>query len=298
MDLLLPDIIKKYIDKSIENIVSFNNDNKPKGANFIQPTHILEPDLSFKTNGEPAIDINHVQDGYVVAQAISAARLKFQVRQENQIYNYDLPNNGTQTVYPLNMGNGHYKFRIMQNVSGNNYFELYSVETDVSLTSEFAPFLIANLYCNYNKSSTCVNKARELTKQVSNVAEAVKVICEFVAINITYDSTKAKELAHKSGYIPNPDETLATGKGICFDYTSLSAAMLRSLGIPTKIVTGYVGCDKVYHSWIMVYINGTWHSTNFIINPNVWSLCDITFASTGVTQFVGNENSYIERFIY
>lgn len=248
MDLLLPDIIKKYIDKSIENIVSFNNDNKPKGANFIQPTHILEPDLGFKTNGEPAININHVQDGYVVVQAASAARLKFQVRQKDEVYNYDLPNNGTQTVYPLNMGNSHYKFRIMQNVSGNNYFELYSVETDVSLTSEFAPFLITNLYCNYNKLSACVNKARELTKQVSNVAEAVKVICEFVATNITYDNTKAKELAHKSGYIPNPDETLATGKGICFDYTSLSAAMLRSLGIPTKIVTGYVGCDRVYHS--------------------------------------------------
>ena len=244
MNLLLPDIIKKYIDKSIENIVSF----EPKGANFIQPTHILEPDLGFKINGEPAININHVQDGYVVAQASSATRLKFQVRQEGQIYNYDLPNNGIQTVYPLNMGNSYYKFRIMQNVSGNNYFELYSIGADVSLTSEFAPFLIANLYCDYNKSSACVNKAYELTKQVSNVAEAVKVICEFVATNITYDSTKAKELAHKSGYIPNPDETLAIGKGICFDYTSLSAAMLRSLSIPTKIVTGYVGCDKVYHS--------------------------------------------------
>lgn len=248
MNLLLPDIIKKYIDKSIENIISFNNDNKPKGVNFIQPTHILEPDLSFKINGEPTIDINHVQDGYVVAQATSAARLKFQVRQQSQIYNYDLPNDGTQTVYPLNMGNGHYIFRIMQNVFGNNYFELYSIGADVSLTSEFAPFLITNLYCDYNKSSACVSKARELTKQVSNVAEAVKVICEFVATNITYDSVKAKELAYKNGYIPNPDETLATGKGVCFDYTSLSAAMLRSMGIPTKIMTGYVGCDKVYHS--------------------------------------------------
>ena len=268
------------------------------GADFSQPSSVPEPDLGSATGGEPAVNVDHAQDGYVVAQAASGARLKFQVNMGDQTYNYDLPNDGTQTVFPLNMGNGYYTFRIMQNTSGSNYVELYATAADVSLASEFSPFLIANLYCNYTASSACVAKARELTGQAANVAEAVKAICEFVAGNVTYDNDKARELAEKSGYVPDPDETLATGRGICFDYASLSAAMLRSVGIPAKVMTGYVGKDEIYHAWIMVYIDGTWHSAKFVVDPNTWSRCDVTFASTGATKYVGDASAYTDRYTY
>lgn len=58
--------------------------------------------------------------------------------------------------------------------------------------------------------------------------------------------------------MPNPDETLASRSGICFDYASLAAAMLRSLGIPCQVITGYVGPESLYHAWNMVYIDGSW----------------------------------------
>ncbi len=275
-----------------------SSSGETSGAAFEVPKEIVEPDLPPDAQGEPAIDWTQSGDGYVTAQAESAARLKFQVKKGDQTYNYDLPNDGTRTVYPINMGDGSYSFRIMQNTSGSNYVELYSVDTDVMLKSEFKPFLVSNMFCNYSGKSDCVSKVRELVSQATNCAEVVKMVCEYVAANVTYDNPKAAQLATSSGYVPDPDETLKTGKGVCFDYASLSAAMLRSMGIPTKIMTGYVGKDEVYHAWIMVYIDGSWQTVQFKVDPNTWSRCDVTFASTGASQYVGDASAYTDRYTY
>ena len=50
-------------------------------------------------------------------------------------------------------------------------------------------------------------------------------------------------------------KTLRTGRGICFDYASLTAAMLRSQNIPARLEIGYSG--DVYHAWISVYTEET-----------------------------------------
>ena len=39
--------------------------------------------------------------------------------------------------------------------------------------------------------------------------------------NISYDEEKARTV--ESGYLPDVDETLESGKGICFDYAALNA---------------------------------------------------------------------------
>ena len=123
-------------------------------------------------------------------------------------------------------------------------------------------------------------------------------MCTFVADHVKYDNAKAAKLAQQSGYMPDPDDTLKTGTGICLDYASLSAAMLRSMGIPTKLMTGYVGKDEVYHAWIMVYIDGTWKASVFDVKSKTWSRCDVTFASTGATQYVGDASAYVDRYTY
>ncbi|MBQ3302292.1 MAG: transglutaminase domain-containing protein, partial [Eggerthellaceae bacterium] len=199
---------------------------------------------------------------------------------------------------PINMGDGSSLFRVMQNTEGKNYVEVERAEADVTLTSEVAPFLIPNQICSYVASSDCVAKARELTSDSSNEGEAVEAICTYVVKNVAYDKAKAAELATATGYIPDPDETLSTGKGICFDYAALSAAMLRSMGLPAKVITGYVGQEQLYHAWIMVYIDGTWKTASFSVTPNTWSRCDVTFASTGATQYTGSGSSYTDRYTY
>lgn len=265
------------------------------GAAFDPPGQLAMPIVS--TDSED-IDTSHLADGYVVAHLSSAARLKFQVVTDAMTYNYDLANDGTSAVFPLNMGDGTYRFRLMKNTSGNDYVEAESVESDVTLSSEFAPFVIPNQYCDYDEDSACVAKARELTKDVDNQGEAIKRVCEFVVEHVGYDTDKARELSNATGYIPNPDETLASGSGVCFDYASLGAAMLRSLGFPTKIITGYVSPGDLYHAWIMVYVDGSWKTGEFSVTADEWSRVDLTFAASGESEFTGDGASYTERYVY
>ena len=267
----------------------------PSGAAFEPPDSVLLPEVA--AEGQP-IDISHVAQGYVVASYSSAARLKFQVSRGDMAYNYDLPNDGTPTVFPVNMGDGAYLFRVMKNVDSSNYVEVESTEADVALESEFAPFVIPNQFCNYNDASACVAKARELTAEAANQGEAVQCVCEYIMENVSYDTAKAEQVSTVAGYIPDPDETLASGKGVCFDYASLGAAMLRSLGFPTKIITGYVSPGDLYHAWIMVYVDGTWKTGEFSVNPDTWSRVDLTFAASGSTEFTGDGTSYTDRYVY
>lgn len=267
-----------------------------EGVDFNQPSEVTMPDTSGVSG--TAIDTSGVSQGYVCAAGSSDSRLKFQVSKDGETYNYDLSNDGTATIYPMNMGSGSYVFRIMQNVEGSNYVELYATSADVVLADEFNPYLIPNMFCSYRSDSACVSMARDLTRDVVNVGEAVRAVCTWVADNVSYDRAKAEELSKGTGYVPNPDDTLRSKKGICFDYASLSAAMLRSMGIPTKIVTGYVGQDNLYHAWIMVYIDGIWQSAQFSVDRNTWSRCDVTFASTGSTKYTGDASAYTDKYTY
>ena len=277
--------------------------DETSGASFEETTSIADAafDAGAAVDGNGAsIDVSHASDGYVAVSAQATSRLKFQVTSGQASYNYDLPQDGSAIACPLSFGNGSYTFRVMQNTSGSNYVELFSTTADVELTSEFAPFLRPNVYCDYDADSACVAKARELVANASNQGEAVRAICEYVVDNVTYDDDKAAQLKDSSGYVPNPDDTLSSGTGICFDYASLGAAMLRSQGIPAKIVTGYVSPNGIYHAWIMVHVDGTWKSAQFSVTPNTWSRVDLTFAasSDGNSGNVGDGKDYTDRFVY
>ena len=115
-----------------------DRDAPATGSEFSQPAAPRMP--SPNLDGDPAIDVSHVNEGYVSARATDAARLKFQVKSGDMTYNYDLPNTGEEAVFPINMGSGTYEFRIMRNTEGSNYVELMSEPAEVALESEFVPF--------------------------------------------------------------------------------------------------------------------------------------------------------------
>lgn len=244
------------------------------------------------------IDVSHASEGYVCAQGTSSSRLKLLVSLGDAAQNYDMPSDGSPIAVPLTSGNGDYTVRVMQNTTGNSYVELARATASAQMADEFAPFLLPNVYCGYAADSACVAKARELTADASTQADAVAAVCGYIVENVAYDEEKAAELSGSSGYVPDPDATLSAGKGICFDYASLGAAMLRSLGIPTRIVTGTVSPDNVYHAWIEVYIDGTWQSKYFDVEANTWSRLDLTFAAGGTTSYVGDGKTYTTRYVY
>lgn len=278
------------------------SDGTTAGPSFSLPSEVaLSPSSLTAADATEVgtIDTSTAAQGYVTVCAKGTARLKFQVVSGEMSYNYDIPLDGTPITVPLNMGNGAYSLHVMQNTSGSNYVELSSEKIDVSLESEFAPFLRPNMFCNYDASSACVKQAYDLVANAANEGDALQAVCDYITSHVTYDHDKAEKLATTSGYVPNPDETLSTGKGICFDYASLGAAMLRSVGIPCRVVTGYVSPDDIYHAWIVVYIDGSWRSAQFSVDKETWTRIDLTFAAASdESQYIGDGKSYTERYTY
>ncbi len=245
------------------------------------------------------IDVSNASLGYVAASAQNSSRMKLLITKDGAQYNYDLPGDGAPISAPLNMGNGSYDVQVMQNTSGSSYVAVNSVSVDVELASEFEPFLRPNVYCDYDADSACVAKADELSAGAQNQGDVLRSIYTWIAQNIAYDTAKAERLADATGYVPDPDATLAEGSGICFDYVSLGAAMLRSQGIPTKIITGYVSPDNIYHAWNMVYLDGSWKSVQVSVDPETWTRIDLTFAAAGGSErYVGDAKEYTDRYTY
>lgn len=250
------------------------------------------------TDGVSYLDMSHAAEGYFGASTTNASKMKLQVVCGDASYNYDLPGDGEPIIVPANMGNGTYKLRVMQNTSGNRYVELFAASADVALTDATLPYIRPNVYCDYSQTSACVTLANQLCANATSDSDAFDKIYDYVTKNISYDYNKADFWATATGYEPNPDETLASGKGICFDYASLTAAMLRSQGIPTKIITGYVAPDNIYHAWDMIYIDGSWSSLHISAPSGSWGRADLTFAANGASSSIGNGTSYTDRYTY
>lgn len=273
------------------------------GPAFQRPSLELSPfDASAAVDSNGAlIDASHLAEGYVAVSATSSSRLKFQITNNatGLEYNFDLPNDGTPISCPLTMGDGTYSFTAWENSSGQRYAYLGSVEDQaVTMANEFQPFIRPSVYCNYDADSKSTELANELCADAQNEGEALQAIYDWIVHNIAYDEAKAAELASATGYIPSPDDTVDSGSGICFDYASLAAAMLRSQGIPCKIVTGSVSPDNIYHAWNMVYIDGTWINAAIDVQQNAWTRIDTTFAAGSGSGYVGDGTSYTDQYTY
>ena len=244
------------------------------------------------------LDVSSLDQGYVAVSAVSNMRLKFQVIKDETTYNYDLPSDGTPGIFPLQGGNGSYRFRVMENVVDKKYSELYSFTCDVRMQDEFQPFLRPSTYINYTRDSACVRKAAELAAGCSDELGLVSAVYNFVCSQVTYDREKAATV--KSGYLPVPDETMNSGKGICFDYAALAASMLRSQGIPTKMIFGYVAPQGLYHAWNMFYTpQSGWVTVSFEVRGENWTRMDLTFSANGAdATFIGDGSNYSDVYYY
>ncbi len=249
-------------------------------------------------NGDVLLDLSAVSQGYVAVAGWSPARLKFQVISGESTYTYDIYSDGTPSIFPLQCGDGLYTFRVMENVTDSQYAQLYATEAEVALEDPFQPYLRPSAYANYSQDSACVKKAAKLAKKAEDALGVVSAVYDYICKSVKYDYPKAANV--QSGYLPNPDETLETGMGICFDYASLAAAMLRSQGIPAKVIFGYVSPDGLYHAWNMFYTEKTgWVTVGYKVQKNDWNRLDLTFAANGADEsFIGDGGNYVDVYFY
>jgi transglutaminase-like putative cysteine protease len=183
-------------------------------------------------------------------------RHKVMIVKADKVYTYDLQVAGQSQTFPLQSGNGAYEVTMLEQASGTQYQKIGSTSVNLQAASDNAVFLGSVQNVNWKDSKTAAALAKKLTAGKKTDTAKAKAIHEYVTAHIGYDFKKAKSLG--SLYLPSADQTLSSQKGICYDYASLMGVMLRSSGIPTKLVMGSTTYVKEYHAWNEIYLNGRW----------------------------------------
>ena len=230
------------------------------------------------------LDISDRDKGYTVASYDgNSEKVNIQLTgPDGIVYKYFVTGEDGETVLPLTGGDGTYALEVYENIADDQYSALLNDTFDVSLESDFLPFLYPNQYVNFTEDSKAVKLAETLAEKATDDLEVLQNIFQYVTENITYDYAKAENVAY--GYLPDIDETLESKTGICFDYAALMCAMLRCRGIPAKLDIGYTN-NGIYHAWISTYLKDKGWVDNVVeFDGDSWQLMDPTMISEAKTQ--------------
>lgn len=224
--------------------------------------------MTFASAAQAPLFDTHKLDTGIVAISYNAQtdnKLKVMVEKSGKKVTYDLKNDGTTENFPLQMGDGEYKVSVLENIAGTKYKFISSEQVSLSLNNDNQVYLASVQNINWNYEMAAIKKAAELTKGLKTDTEKIGAIYQYLISNVTYDYDKLATL--RNDYVPNIDNIIASGKGICYDYSSVFAAMLRSQGIPAKLVKGYTPSVNGYHAWNEIYNSET----------GKWTVVDTTY---------------------
>ena len=189
-------------------------------------------------------------------------KIKLEVSCGSNLIYYNLAANGGIEDFPLQYGDGEYMARIMEQIDGKEYYAAEYRTFDVMLDDEYRVYLNSVQNIDWDYDMEPIHDVRYIVADSLGESDALLPDCtddiyNYVVDNIRYDADKVFDLLYD--YLPDIVGTYTTSEGICYDYASLFAAMLRSVGIPTKLVKGYASyAPDTYHAWNEVYIEGEW----------------------------------------
>lgn len=213
---------------------------------------------AYAADSKDWLDLGNIDNGSVSIQykVNPDLKTKLLIVKGKEQYTYNLLADSKDNTFSLQLGNGDYTISLLEHTSGNKYRLVHKETVNLNLKDSSIVFLNSVQNVSWNDSSKAVLKAKELTQNKTTDAEKVKAIYDFVISNIKYDN----QLAVKSpnDYIPQIERTFITKKDICYGYSALFAAMLRSVDIPAKLVMGNTEYVTTYHAWNEVYLNGSW----------------------------------------
>ena len=271
----------------------------------ISTSNVFTPSTGdvFEQRGGVTVDTSNVSSGYIMIRYEgSASRVIARIEKPgaDQPYDFNLTRGGQWDVFTMTRGNGTYTVTVLENVQGQMFATILTTTVEVVLTDPALPFLHPNQYVNFNANSQAVALAARLAEGAENDLDVVRRVYEYIIRNIVYDHELAAQITAGmvTTYIPDIDRTLQLGRGICFDYAALTAAMLRAQHIPTRLEIGFVS-GGIYHAWISVYTEETgWiHAIQF---GEGWALMDPTFSASGpgFEEFIGDATNYDYLFLH
>ena len=213
------------------------------------------PQQTMVTNssGSLLVDASGAPNGYFFASISYQTnhRLKLRVIKDGTTFTYDLKTDTSYELFPLQLGTGYYEIHLYENISGKKYAMAGSLGLYVTMENQEAAFLVPNQYLNYTKASEAVAKADEICAGKGE-KEAYDAVCKFMSTSFVYDFIKAVTI--KPSMLPDIDGSFAKRMGICQDLSAITCAMLRTQGIPARMIIGYA--DSQYHAWTTAKVNG------------------------------------------
>jgi transglutaminase/protease-like cytokinesis protein 3 len=127
----------------------------------------------------------------------------------------------------------------------------------------------------------------------SNDGEFVKLATKMIAgetdsylaaLRISAEVHKLMKPNASIGVLRDAKEILATKEGVCRDYATLAATLMRAAGIPTKLVTGavYSGDGFYYHAWVEANVGDVWVALDPTLGGGLANATHIKFAEGNV----------------
>ncbi len=198
------------------------------------------------------LDKSELEKGIVTVNYKTDAKslAKVRVIKKSTQYIYDLKDG---MRLPLQSGNGSYTIEILLNVEGNKYRKAAEETVEYITDNGKSIYLQSNAVVNWQSDMKAVAKAEKLTENAKTDSEKVLAVYNYIVKNVKYDTKKARTV--EAGYIPSVNDIFKTNLGICYDYSVLFASMLRSVGVPVKVLMGTSSDVTEYHSWNQVYLS-------------------------------------------
>lgn len=221
--------------------------------------------MSFSAYADASMfDLNNSSLGIVKInyQAPNNKPVKIMIQNGDQVAYYSY---GKVNQFPLVFGSGNYTIGIFENISGNDYQSVDMIEKNIVITNDFNSFSEKSEMVYWTQAQELAQTAKRLTSQSGSNQEKALLIYQYLVKIMSYDNDKAASVTE--AYDVNAQSIFEGQKGICLDFSVLYASMLRSVGVPTKVVKGYKTDIESYHAWNEVYNEMTKN----------WMTIDITY---------------------
>lgn len=145
--------------------------------------------------------------------------------------------------------------------------EIFSIRSN---SGEVLDYFLQPDYMVDSENSQIVSTAKSITKGITNDYDRVVAVHDWVAKNICYDYDGLYGRTDEVEYIAS--DVLKSKKSVCQGFADLSAALLRAVNIPTRVVDGYalgIGStsewtddifdnETINHAWNEAYVDGRW----------------------------------------
>lgn len=275
-----------------KNYGAFFRDNYGSNANHVVADYgdiiTVTLDVGSTPNGVALVKVDKLP---------GSVQCVVQLSKDGSMYQYHLNKRGTFVGIPLQMGNGTYQIAVAYNAGDGTYPAPLVHSFSVSLASSLKPYTASSIISDFSYGSSAVATANSLAGGQSTLDGKIDAVYNWITKNISYNRSLASQITNGqvTSYLPNPDQTMSTRTGICYDYASLMCAMLRSQGIATRMLHGKT--PQGYHAWNEVYMDGvgwvvvagfSWNE----LSGGSWVRFDTTFAAGGMSSQEIKDNSY------